>query len=83
MTKLDQSLIKKTDGNEASRLTGQSIRQTDQALADIDEILSILVKYETQNELLDIVRRMIDEQETLLDEVKKLRQREAFDDLFE
>ena len=46
-------------------------------------MLSILVKYETQNELLDIVRRMIDEQETLLDEVKKLRQREAFDDLFE
>ena len=83
VTKLDQSLIKKTDGNEASRLTGQAIRQTDQALADIDEILSILVKYETQNELLDIVRRMIDEQETLLDEVKKLRQREAFDDLFE
>ena len=83
VTELDQSLIKNGDDNEASRLTNQSIRQTDQTLAQIDEVLSILVKYETQNELLDIVRRMIDEQETLLDQVKKLRQREAFDDLFE
>ena len=83
VTELDQTLIKNADDNEASRLTNQSIRQTDQTLAQIDEVLSILVKYETQNELLDIVRRMIDEQETLLDEVKKLRQREAFDDLFE
>ena len=83
VSKLDQSLIKNADDDETSRLTGQSIRQTDQTLAQIDEVLSILVKYETQNELLDIVRRMIDEQETLLDQVKKLRQREAFDDLFE
>ncbi len=83
VTKLDKLLVEDADDNAASRLTGQAIRQTDQTLAQIDEVLSILVKYETQNELLDIVRRMIDEQETLLDEVKKLRQREAFDDLFE
>lgn len=83
VTKLDQSLIDNAGDDVASRLTNQSIRQTDQTLAQIDEVLSILVKYETQNELLDIVRRMIDEQETLLDQVKKLRQREAFDDLFE
>ena len=83
VAQLDQSLTGKNDNRAASRLTAQSIRQTDQTLAQIDEVLSILVKYETQNELLDIVRRMIDEQETLLDEVKKLRQREAFEDLFE
>ena len=83
VAELDQTLIKNAKDKDATRLTGQSIRQTDQTLAQIDEVLSILVKYETQNELLDIVRRMIDEQETLLDQVKKLRQREAFDDLFE
>ena len=83
VTELDKSLIEKAGDEVAGRKTNQAIRQTDQTLAQIDEVLSILVKYETQNELLDIVRRMIDEQETLLDEVKKLRQREAFDDLFE
>ena len=71
------------DEAQAALATASSILLTDQALAELDGILSILVKYETQNELLDIVRRMIAEQETLLDEVKKLRQREAFDDLFE
>jgi len=80
---LDKSLTENAGDDVAGRMTNQAIRQTDQTLAEIEEVLSILVKYETQNELLDIVRRMIDEQETLLDQVKKLRQREAFDDLFE
>lgn len=64
-------------------LTESAIQLTDKTLIAIDEVLAILVKYETQNELLDIVRRMIAEQEELLDQTKKLRQREAFDDLFE
>lgn len=64
-------------------LTETAIRLTDQTLIQLDDVLAILVKYETQNELLDIVRRMITEQEKLLDQTKKLRQREAFDDLFE
>ena len=67
----------------AAKLSESAIRLTDETLIQIDEVLSILVKYETQNELLDIVRRMIKEQEQLLDETKKLRQREAFDDLFD
>ena len=64
-------------------MTESAIQLTDKTLIEIDEVLAILVKYETQNELLDIVRRMIAEQEKLLDQTKKLRQREAFDDLFE
>jgi len=74
-----------TDGTdvEAARLSEAAIRLTDKTLIQIDEVLAILVKYETQNELLDIVRRMISEQERLMDETKKLRQREAFDDLFD
>ena len=67
----------------AASLSESAIQLTDQTLIKLDEVLSILVKYETQNELLDIVRRMIAEQEQLLDETKKLRQREAFEDLFE
>ena len=69
--------------NTAAMLSDSSIQLTDKTLIQLDEVLSILVKYETQNELLDIVRRMIAEQEELLDQTKKLRQREAFDDLFE
>ena len=71
-----------TDANTVG-MTESAIQLTDRTLIQIDEVLAILVKYETQNELLDIVRRMIAEQEDLLDETKKLRQREAFDDLFE
>lgn len=67
----------------ARELTEMAIQLTDQTLIQLDDVLAILVKYETQNELLDIVRRMIAEQEHLLDQTKKLRQREAFDDLFE
>ncbi len=70
------------DANTAG-MTESAIQLTDKTLIAIDDVLSILVKYETQNELLDIVRRMIAEQEELLDQTKKLRQREAFDDLFE
>ena len=67
----------------AAMLSDSAIQLNDRTLIQLDEVLSILVKYETQNELLDIVRRMIAEQEELLDQTKKLRQREAFDDLFE
>lgn len=73
-----------TNENLSSRdLTEQSIASADGVIAKIDAVLAILVKYETQNELLDIVRRMIEEQEQLLEDTRKLRQREAFDDLFE
>ncbi len=82
VAELDKALVQGVAEN-ANHLTNRAIRLTDQSLVQIDAILSILVKYETQNELLDIVRRMIEEQETLRDEVKKLRQREAFDNLFE
>jgi hypothetical protein len=71
------------DAIATADLTESAIRLTDQTLIRLDEVLSILIKYETQNELLDIVRRMISEQEQLLEQTKKLRQREAFDDLFQ
>ncbi len=79
---LQPQMNESTDANTFG-LTESAIQLTDKTLIAIDDVLSILVKYETQNELLDIVRRMIAEQEELLDQTKKLRQREAFDDLFE
>jgi len=75
--------VEDATGESTAALSETAIQLTDRTLIQIDEVLSILVKYETQNELLDVVRRMIAEQEALLDETKKLRQREAFDDLFE
>ena len=81
-TELKPQMSESTDADTAG-LTESAIQLTDKTLISIDDVLSILVKYETQNELLDIVRRMIAEQEELLDQTKKLRQREAFDDLFE
>jgi hypothetical protein len=81
-TALTPQMNESSDAGTAA-MTESAIQLTDKTLIQIDEVLSILVKYETQNELLDIVRRMIAEQEELLDQTKKLRQREAFDDLFE
>ena len=81
-TALTSQMSDSTDASAAG-MTESAIQLTDNTLIAIDDVLSILVKYETQNELLDIVRRMIGEQEELLDQTKKLRQREAFDDLFE
>jgi len=76
-------LMNESTNADTAAMTESAIQLTDATLIQIDEVLAILVKYETQNELLDIVRRMIAEQEELFDQTKKLRQREAFDDLFE
>ena len=63
-TELSSSI---TGANEAtaSQLTESAIRLADETLIQIDDVLSILVEYETENELLDIVRRMIAETGTV------------------
>jgi hypothetical protein len=67
----------------ADLLAENSIENVDKVLAQLDEVLNVLIKYETQNELLEIVRQMIKQQQALKDRTKKERQRKAFDGLLD
>ena len=60
-----------------------AIESVDKVLSELDAVLGNLVKFETQNELLDIVRRMIDQQKQLMERTKKERQRKAFEGLLD
>ena len=67
----------------AERTSLDSIVATDQVLVELNEVLNLLIKHETQNELLDIVRQMIKKQEELRDRTKKERQKQAFEGLLD
>ena len=68
---------------EADRLAESAIGQTDVTLKELDNVLSVLLKYETQNELLEIVRGMIKQQQEIKDRTKTESQRKAFDGLLD
>jgi hypothetical protein len=55
----------------------------DIALNQLDLVLAALVKYETQNELPEIVRRMIKTQQDVMERTRKERQRKAFEGLLD
>ena len=49
----------------------------------LDAIIQRLAKFESYSELLDVVRSLIDEQKTLIDQTQKERDRKAFDSLLD
>jgi len=67
----------------ADKTAVDSIVMTDQVLVELNEVLNLLIKHETQNELLDIVRQMIKKQEELKERTKKERQKKAFEGLLD
>ena len=67
----------------ADKTAVDSIEMTDQVLVELNEVLNLLIKHETQNELLDIVRQMIEKQEELKERTKKERQKKAFEGLLD
>ena len=67
----------------AEQTAVDSIAATDQVLVELNQVLDLLIKHETQNELLDIVRQMIKNQEGLRDRTKKQRQKQAFEGLLD
>jgi hypothetical protein len=66
----------------AEAATLQALTEADRVLSEIQDILNSLLKFETQNELLDLVRRMLEQQQALQKRTSALRNREAFDDIF-
>jgi len=74
-----------SDGQAApstDELTLQALSDMDRVLGEIQSVLDSLLKFETQNELLDLVRNLLEEQESLRKRTDALRNREAFDDIF-
>jgi len=69
--------------DEADRLADSAIQQIDLTLKQLDTVLNALLKYETQNELLEIVRGMIKQQQEIRERTKKERQRKAFEGLLD
>ena len=88
---LYQHLTNSRNNDEETRLrllrveevTSESLTAVDSILSEIQSVLDSLLKFETQNELLDLVRRMLDEQESLRQRTEALRNREAFNDIFD
>ncbi len=79
---LDPATVQKMQA--ASEKTAiDAIVVTDQVLIELNEVLNLLIKHETQNELLDIVRQMIQKQEELKERTKKERQQKAFEGLLD
>ena len=68
---------------EADSLAESAIEQTDVTLKQLDNVLSVLLKFETQNELLEIVRGMIKQQNEIKERTKKESQRKAFEGLLD
>ena len=60
-----------------------AIQRIDVVLTELNQILDSLIKYETQNELLEIVRRMIQQQREILEKTEQERQRQAFESLLD
>lgn len=82
--KLRSELKNRSQKNDQQNLMArEAIQQTDLVLTELDRILGVLVKYETQNELLDIVRKMIATQKQIMERTKQERQRQAFDGLLD
>ena len=74
----DSQLSQETDS-----LAESAIEQTDVTLKQLDNVLSVLLKFETQNELLEIVRGMIKQQNEIKERTKKESQRKAFEGLLD
>ncbi len=63
-------------------VTTEALAAAEGVLSEIQDVLDSLLKFETQNELLDIVRRLLEQEQQLIERTRALREREAFDDLF-
>jgi hypothetical protein len=71
------------DGTAAAApLAGQAVQTTEQVILQLTAILDKMLDLESYNEILDMVRELIDNQDNLIDETKKEQKRRVLD-LFE
>jgi hypothetical protein len=82
LTNLEQGADQSTQV-QAESDTRSAITQIDLVLVELNRVLDALIKYETQNELLEIVRDMIKQQQQILEKTRQERQRKAFEGLLD
>jgi hypothetical protein len=73
--------LEKLVGDETREpaLAEDALQQTDQLLANMQLVLDRMLELETYNELIDIVRALISEQEALNEKTKKEQKKRALD----
>lgn len=70
-------------GEQLVDQTENLIKRHNELLSKFDRILQEIVKFESQNELLDSIRLLIDEQEKLLEATQKERDRKLFEGILD
>ena len=66
---------------ELATAADETLEQTNVTIAKLEAVLQQMLDLETYNELLDIVRDLIKDQESLTDKTKQERKRQAIEDL--
>jgi hypothetical protein len=64
------------DASTGPPLAEKTVAQTNELIAQLDAILQKMLKLESYNEIIDLVRDMIREQQALRDETKRQQKRE-------
>jgi hypothetical protein len=79
--KLRQSPAPPTDPAPLSAGADEVIEQTNETITQLEAVLKKMLDLETYNELVDLVRDLIRDQETLRDRTTQERKRQALEDL--
>ncbi|TWU43192.1 hypothetical protein Q31b_22300 [Novipirellula aureliae] len=69
------------DGEEAARQTAHAVQTAEEVLLQLTAVLEKMLDLESYNEILDIVRQLIEDEKALLDETK-IEQKKRVMDLF-
>lgn len=78
---LDEKLGTLGESAPPPGLADEALQQATDTIAELDAVLQKMLDLETFNELLDIVRDLLGDQEKLIDKVKQERKRQALEDL--
>ena len=79
---LEKGLIGNTPVSpETATAADETLEQTNVTIARLEAVLQQMLDLETYNELLDIVRDLIKDQDSLTDKTKQERKRQAIEDL--
>lgn len=78
---LDEALEKLASADPPEDLADAALTQATDTIAELDAVLQRMLDLETFNELLDIVRDLLQDQEKLIDDTKAERKRQALEDL--
>jgi hypothetical protein len=73
---LEQKL---NDAAASDQAVDAAVQQADDILLELDKVLQKMLELETFNELMNIVRSLIEDQEQLIDKTKKARSSEALE----